>query len=436
MKKILALGFAIALIGTLEAMNKPYQQSQKHSNQRSQKCEKSSVSSDNCCTPCCVPQPKKCIDCECYVPPYYTLQCDLGLYAYADFLYWYANESNLSYAMVVTGELFAGISAAAGIPLLRYDATSTKHIGTKWDPGFRVGFGWNSGYDGWDAEIDWTWYHNKKTSSISVPSEFSAFGVPDLPGVGQRAILNPWLGGGAIDNFTTGFTSLQFFLEDNVTATWKLYLNSIDAKLGHKFWLTRHFTLRPFAGARGAWAKTIFSNIGSFTSFLNLLTFASNDTFKDKFWGVGPVAGFQPEWHCSSCFSLFSNLGAALVWGQFKMVKSENYSGLVGGVSFASKNNFHSTFSKMQPILDVSFGLRWTDTWKCDRYRSYVDVSWEHHIWFDTNNRLKINSPAANVVFNEGMTELDSSYVYFNSYEEEVGNLSFGGLAVRAALDF
>ncbi len=423
------MGLAIASIGTLEAMDKAYKP-------KSMQSEKSPVSSDNCCTPCCVPKPKKCIDCECYVPAYYNLQCDLGLYAYADFLYWYANESNLSYAMVVTGELFEEVSAVAGFPFLRYDATDAKHIGTKWDPGFRVGFGWNTGYDGWDAEIDWTWYHNKKTSSISVPSEFSAFGIPDLPGVGQRAILNPWLGSGAINDYTNLAGPTQAFLEDNVTATWKLYLNSIDAKLGHKFWLTRRFTMRPFAGARGAWAKTIFSNIGSYTQTeIAFLSFVSNDTFKDKFWGVGPLVGFQPEWHCTSCFSLFSNLDAALVWGQFKMTKSENYTAIIGNppTPLITNNSFHSTFSKMQAILDISFGLRWTDTWRCDRYRSYIDVSWEHHIWFDTNNRLKINSPNVNLSAGGGAS---FNYVYFNSYEEEVGNLSFGGLAVRAALDF
>jgi len=57
-------------------------------------------SEDNCysCNPCCTPQPKKCIDCECYTPAFYDLQCDWGLFLSVDLLYWYARETNLNYA--------------------------------------------------------------------------------------------------------------------------------------------------------------------------------------------------------------------------------------------------------------------------------------------------------------------------------------------------
>lgn len=54
-----------------------------------------------CCKPCCVPKPKKCIDCECYTPAYYDLQCTCGFFADVAFLYWYARETNLSYALQV-----------------------------------------------------------------------------------------------------------------------------------------------------------------------------------------------------------------------------------------------------------------------------------------------------------------------------------------------
>lgn len=367
------------------------------------------------CTPCCVPKPKKCIDCECYVPSYYDLQCDWGMTTYVDFLYWYANESNLSYAMVVTGQpLTTGSTTSVVGP------TSTKHLGTNWDPGFRIGLGWNTGFDGWDVDVNWTWFHNNKKSNTTVPSTFAVGADPLVPAVTQTAIVDPWLDASVFNILSS---EPEAYLMDTAAASWKLQLNTVDATIGRKYWLSKRFTMRPYAGARGSWAKTMFSNHASRTTAANQME--ATDSFKNKFWGVGLLAGFQPEWHWTPRFSLFSNMDASLIWGQFKTAKSANFS-RIGATPTSYSNYFHSNFSKMQPMIDLAFGLRWTETYCMDRYRSFFDLAWEHHVWFDTNNRLKTNSPYIGT----------SSSQSFASYEEEVGNLSYGGLVLRARFDY
>lgn len=389
---------------------------------------KSQNQTDNgCCAPCppkpcCVPQPKKCINCECYVPSFYDLQCDWGMTSYVDFLYWYSNEGNMPYALVVTS-----VAEAPGAVTPVIVASNSKHVGTNWDPGFRLGLGWNTSYDGWDVDANWTWYHNNQSNSTSVPANFSHLGSNFYPSVGQQAIIDPWLDAGV---FHSAFAdSGNTYLFDTVKSSWKLFLNQVDLNLGRKYWLSKSFTMRPYAGGRGAWATTNFRNQALRISGVDYLDFT--DTFKDKFWGVGLMTGFQPEWHITSTFSLFSNFDASLLWGRFKMKKSEDYTRLISGASqTAINNNFISNFSKMTTMVDLAFGLRWTENWCNYRYRAYFDAGWEHHIWFDTNNRLK-------TLGHERLNVLTATNPHsFENFEEEVGNLMYGGLVIRARLDY
>jgi hypothetical protein len=340
---------------------------------------------------------------------------------YADFLYWYSNESNLSYAMVVTTvPEFVGSTTSSIVPV------TTKHIGTNWDPGFRVGLGWNTGYDGWDVDTNYTWYHANKSQTTSVPNTFTSGGSVYLPGNGESAILDPWISAGV---FLTGSTDPLHYLVDTVRSSWKLFLNEIDATFGKKYWLSKRFTMRPYAGGRAAWATTMFANRATRSTGAESLDFT--DTFKNKFWGVGLMTGFQPEWHFTPCFSIFSNVDAALLWGRFKMKKGEDYQ-RNDGASTLINNNFFTNFSKMTTMVDLAFGFRWTENWCNDRFRAYFDAGWEHHVWFDVNNRLKTNSSDQLT----GLTPGPAPIKTFGSYEEEVGNLNYGGLVLRARLDY
>jgi len=37
---------------------------------------------------------------------------------------------------------------------------------------------------------------------------------------------------------------------------------------------------------------------------------------------------------------------------------------------------------------ELGIGLRWEETWCCDRYRTSLDLVWEHHLIFDYNHRV------------------------------------------------
>ncbi|NGX59140.1 MAG: hypothetical protein KR126chlam3_00287 [Chlamydiae bacterium] len=73
---------------------------------------------------------------------------------------------------------------------------------------------------------------------------------------------------------------------DKIQAKWQLDFHSIDLEIGRKYWLSKCFNLRPYAGLRGAWTKTTFRT----QSFRNGVFFLDIDNpidlalnFNDRF---------------------------------------------------------------------------------------------------------------------------------------------------------
>lgn len=435
------------------------------------------------CQPCCVPEPKKCIELEAYTPAYYDLQCDWGLFALVDFLYWYARETNLTYAARVVNQQTGSFVQPRATPspvtvfLTNLVPESYKNLSSAWKPGFRVGLGINSSCDGWDALLDWTYYHNTKKSSTSV-DDFSNSIFLTLPNVDQPALMNPWLNQGfsmaALSTLTpaTLASTMIPYLFDSISAKWKLNFNQIDLELGRKYWLSRCFTLRPFLGLRGAWIKTnftvtssrdeTFSRVNSgqvVTSMTNFSTLCK-DRFINHNWGVGLLGGIQPNWHFTQRFILFGNVDMALLWGNGEAKKKENYTQhsfstpplafetTTTEVNILLEDSSKSNFSLLQPVLDLGIGFRWEETWCCNRFRTELDLGWEHHIWFDLNERIKTSGSMGytNIVGGRMLLseedlgiDLSGSQVAttgFQTFTEVVGNLGLGGLVVRFRFDF
>lgn len=385
--------------------------------------------SDCCdpCKPCCVPQPKKCIDCECYSPAFYDLQCDWGMIFSVDFLYWYARETNLSYAAKITSYDIADTFDTLSSTI--YGAPASKSVNTSWSPGFRVALGWQSDCDGWDWLLSWTWMQNSKKSSTSASL------------ANGQHLLNQWVNGSLQQGLfasTLGGTGKPLFF-DNVSARWKLkQYDVIDLVVGRKYWLSRHMAMRPFAGLRGNWFDTTFTtnSSNSLTVGTELVGISLKDKFANKSWGVGFVVGFEPTWYFSNCFAIYAGADTALTWGQFRTKKSENYllsavsTTAAGDIVNLSQGATHKFF-QMNGMIDLALGLRWEDTWCCDRYRTALDLGWEHHLQFDTNHRVKS-------LGNFGVpstTTVPGTYGYF-TYEEATGNLQLGGLVVRLRFEF
>lgn len=393
----------------------------------------------DCCKPCCVPQPKKCIDCECYNPQYYDLQCDWGLFASVDFLYWYASESNLEYANLI--EYTPQPLRPDGFlnNSLGY-ITQHKYVKAKWAPGVRLAIGLNMDCDGWDLLLNWTSLDNKSHASAS-QAQFTAntdLNVDDV----ASGVNNPW----ASSIGTLGFTQVN---APRVSAKWSLSFNQMDLEFGRKFWVSKCMTIRPYTGLRGAWTHTNFrvtanlvnSPSGTFAN-PTINNGINTNKFRNRFWGVGILGGLQPEfmfgsWCGCGMFSLYGNVEGALIWGKYRARNSlrfTNASATQQGVvtNLAADPVERDHYSRMQGILDLAIGLRWENHWCCDRYSTAIDLGWEHHYWFEyglyhrTLNGAVIQTPGN---FQPNLT----TPIGTNNFNT---NLGLGGLVIRFRLDF
>lgn len=425
------------------------------------------------------PKPKE-IKAEAYNPQYYNLKDrDNGGYITAEFLYWYARETNLDigshlhFIQQPISPLDQPLPPPppGTQPVLRRIGFPTKHqyVEGNWDPGFRVGIGWNTNCDGWDVNANYTYFHNKgrkSTKSLPITStdiNDPAAGLAATRNEGYHFLSDPWA------NAVGGVLPLAFetiagqtigdglFLTDvnTLTGKWKLFLNQVDLEVGNRYWIRKTFNIRPYFGLRGAWTRTNFVVKGVKTEDrtvplapgVNLGPGTYNimsNHFKNKFWGVGLLGGLEPEFRFSKSFGLYGNISGALLWGKYKAENRFNFFQNIpisvgdtplNQIAIANPKETDQ-FTRMQGILDLAIGLRWEETWCNDRYSTALDLGWEHHYWFDFGMYHRAIGANDLNVFSNPVTSAGVAYEFNQSTSNLTTNLGFGGLVARFRFDF
>lgn len=337
---------------------------------------------------------------------------------FGDFLYWFARETDLSYALEVKSTFFG-----PDPNFLIESPSQYEYLGTRWDPGFRVGLGYIT-EGGLDMTLSWTYFKNKKRNSVSVLA-FDTF-----PGNDIKSLVNPW-----VDIGLNGGNNLAI-LYDQITGKYELKLNYADIQFGYKFCVGRCFSIRPYFGGRGAWTETDFHTFANYgpATYLTVADYqqTSRIFFKNHYWGAGILSGFQPVIK-SGFFSLYGNFDASLVWGKAKGNKCEKELAEAGDVILIDYDNDSDfSFFKMQPIIDLAVGLRWEIMFGCNcSCRFAVNAGWEQHIWFSHNLRLKSSTG-----FLSPSTDVIPNWRGFKQYHEVAGDLMIGGIVVGAEIEF
>ncbi len=345
---------------------------------------------------------------DCCVPCWFHHGCsqEYGFYLTADFLWWRTENHGYSFA-------FDQQDSLANIG-------KVQRINPKWDPGFRVGLGWNSDYDGWDVLFNWTWmYNHAKTTRIRndlTVAEITTQGYyPQWPITStllQNSTNLPLLASGHF-NFR------------QVDAKSNIHLNAIDFELGRSFYATRRFSLRPHWGVRGAFIDQKFSNVFS-DPLINPVALArllgTQPAFafdgKNNWWGVGPRAGMFSEWHLCSGFSILGKAAGALMYGQTRVSSvTQTVPFLTDTYVVIRKASEH--FDQLVPNLQMMLGLQWGTCFNCDSMYFGMNVCWETNYWWNQFN-------------------LPASVDLFDAPLPSIGNqpLTQEGLTINLELDF
>ncbi len=300
--------------------------------------------SDPCCPkpapkPVCCPKPEPCCPPQAACCPPLDPCCSFGgqcayrptrcgsFWASIDLLYWTAWEKGFGSDF---GDTTITTTSAPGFITIAVDEHD-KNIDFDWDPGFRVGIGYESNCSAWGADVYWTRFY-QSGDSHSGPNH----------------------------------------------ADWSLHFNTVDGIFGRKFWVGSCFDLRPFAGLRYALINQrlethLETNVVSSAGTTSLILTNNHD--RQRFWGIGPELGLQADWYFACGWSVYGTIDEAILYGNFRTHFNDSTTSTV------ETNTCHSNAEAQtcQGVFDVGIGARWEN-----RYIT-LQAGLEHHGYSDFN---------------------------------------------------
>jgi len=283
------------------------------------------------------------------VNPSSRYQVDNGwnIFLNTEFLWWVGKQDGLYYAQ-------GGYSnnPTSAIPP---DGTTNfrgrlKKVQPHFRPGFRVGLGGNMGYDEWDIFLNWTWFQSHARGHSNGPL-LTLWGHPNGDIAGSLESAN------------------------SAHAKWSLHYNVLDLEMGRSFWVGRHFALRPFIGARGAWINQHFD---IHYNYMTAPTTKGDIRADSDFEGGGVRMGLDMRFILLGGWSFYSVASASMLYGYYDCNFKEHWNATVVA---KSKDNFHNAVSTGQ----LSLGVRWDTYVHKDRYHFGLYAGWEQNIWFGIN---------------------------------------------------
>ena len=116
-----------------------------------------------------------------------------------------------------------------------FSTLSLREPKERFEPGFRVGLNYYSPCDCWDAALNYTYFHTKAKTE----------GYSNVASGGSATATN-------FIAFRPLWESVDNSVPDFARGKWLLDLNYLDLEIGHKYYVSSCFVLRPFIGLRGA----------------------------------------------------------------------------------------------------------------------------------------------------------------------------------------
>ncbi len=254
----------------------------------------------------------------------------------ASFLYWHAAES-IDWASTMTLE-----------PQVEKLAYQTSGFG--WDPGIRIGLGYNMRHDDWDSQVSYTWFQTQNAAQISGDITAAYLGS-------KVALYNSY---------------------ESASLKWALAYNILDFDLGRSFLVSCSFSLRPSLGLKGGWIDQTIR-----TFWVNPLvegirfSLTAHEDLKNNFSGGGPKFGLSAKWLLAhSHFSLLGQFSGAFMWGHW-IFKDKFYGGLTHVSVQVGERNLAAI--QLQGLIGLGFDTNFND----DLSHFSLKIGYEIQDWFD-----------------------------------------------------
>ena len=284
------------------------------------------------------------------------------LFFVAEFLYWTARLDSFTYAKSGIGDSAEHHHVSSG---------HSHSIDWSWDPGFKVGMGWETDHGGWDIQLKYTWYYNRVTGKTDH--------TPLYPG------------------FTIAFNKLSVLLPiGSATADWNLHYQIADLELGRNYLINRFLKLRPFIGIKGTWQnqnlKTTFTHV-PIVPFLGITDFYHvKARLHQEIWGGGFVFGLNTSWQFANWCSFYGDFAASAMWLSYDLDRKDTFTVDLPAfpLSFTTAN-IKDNLSNIKPLFEWGIGVRFETYFYSNRFHILLQCGWEATVW--PNQTLYLNLP-------------------------------------------
>lgn len=367
---------------------------------------------NNCCKPasCCNMEMDDGLPC-CDMGTYnksasYTMdRCDCAqnmFFVDASFIYWNVSQQYMDYGRsVLTG------SGLGGTPATAVANAQIALPDFKYKPGFKVGIGIDTAFDGWVVAAEYTWLHQKTSTSVGT------IVTPAVPGVTHGWLPNDWFN--ALDNATQRTA-------ETISSNWKMNMDLLDVTVGRPYWNGRQLSIFPSAGLRALWIRQAYTlaAVGPASISSTALGLPVESHNRSQCWSIGPTMSMASHWLFGAGFRFEGDMGFSLLYTRYtKLSHSEDDQ--FGTTGIASINGHMDPFGCLRPTADFGLGLGW-GTYFCNKdYHVDIVARYDFNIFWDQNMmRTTVAALANNLV----------------GYSDPSGDLYMHGLTVTARFDF
>ena len=278
----------------------------------------------------------------------------------ASFIYWTARLDGWTYAKSGLGNLTTHTNPCKGC---------VKQLDWDFDPGFKVGMGWNLCHGEWDMLLQYTWFYTT---------------------AGSRSHSNDLNPGFIIFPSMLNGTTLTNPLK-KAKAHWSLHYQTGDLELGHNFYVNSCLKLRPFIGIKGTWQEQDYAVHFTSVEFpLNTIesTFNFHSKHDHDIWGIGMRAGINSAYQFNNYFSVYGNFSLTGIWLDYDVNRKDTF--CESCTEEIKTVNVCNDAHLVKPVIEFEIGLRLEGNTYCDWMHILVQAGWESQIWI--NQTLLINA--------------------------------------------
>jgi len=233
-------------------------------------------------------------ECESSVAPLYNIEncheytsqkpCTV-FFLDGELVYWRPDQTGMTYALSVSD--FGALLGSSNTEL---------HQTSEWNPGFRLGAGWEQSC--YDVGVYWTHFQQTARTTSSDPI---IIGTQLLSPTSPFTIGGSGVGGG------------------QPHSKWNLKFDVIELILGSQYKLSNNFLLRPYLGVIGGRIdQTQKINYDHFFDTNLTIFFDAEIQQKNDFCGIGPKFGFGGHYLMNCGLGLVGDIAGSFMYGNGK----------------------------------------------------------------------------------------------------------------------